>query len=233
MASSHPSLSSLKQGLSTISERKPPLNPSSKMRLPLRRISNFMPSHPSPAASQKPKSFVPRLSNEDKENVSRASNMKPLTRARRGSYVAKPTPTVTSQVLKPKRRASIASFQSESSSSAMTTPISRSSAAPRMRNDRVMGRQSFVWDPQRMWRTSRVQSPLGQSNEVASSSRAVEATPVAAPRSSKFMGSPPSHVVGSWKPKHPTVVALQRKQLVWSPLKNKGIKPVRKSFVPS
>ena len=72
---------------------------------------------------------------------------------------------------------------------------------------------------------------LFQSNEVASSSRAVEATPVAAPRSSKFMGSPPSHVVGSWKPKHPTVVALQRKQLVWSPLKNKGIKPVRKSFV--
>lgn len=128
---------------------------------------------------------------------------------------------------------SIASFQSESSSSAMTTPINRSSAAPRIRNDRVMGRQSFVWDPQRMWRTSRVQSPLGQSNEVASSSRTVEATPVAAPRSSKFMGSPPSHVVGSWKPKHPTVVALQRKQLVWSPLKNKGIKPVRKSFVPS
>ncbi|PWA81070.1 P-loop containing nucleoside triphosphate hydrolases superfamily protein [Artemisia annua] len=234
VASSHPSLSSLKQGLSTISERKPPLNPSSKMRLPLRRISNFMPSHPSPAASQKPKSFIPRLSNEDKENVSRASNMKPLPRARRGSYVVKPAPTVTSQVLKPKRRASIASFQSESSSSAMTTPINRSSAAPRMRNDRVMGRQSFVWDPQRMWRTSRVQSPpLGQSNEVASSSRAVEATPVAAPRSSKFMGSPPSHVVGSWKPKHPTVVALQRKQLVWSPLKNKGIKLVRKSFVPS
>nr|GEZ39848.1 kinesin-like protein KIN-14S [Tanacetum cinerariifolium] len=224
VASSHPSLSSLKQGLSTISEKKPPLNPSSKMRLPLRRISNFMPSHPSPAAS---KSFIPRLSNEDKENVSRASNMKPLTRARRGSYVAKPAPTMTSQVLKPKRRASIASFQSESSSSAMTTPINRSSAAPRMRNDRVMGRQSFVWDTQRMWRTSRVQSPLGQSNEVASSSRAVEATPVAAPRSSKFMGSPPSHVVGSWKPKHPTVVALQRKQLVWSPLKNKGIKPTQ------
>ncbi|GKD24511.1 kinesin-like protein KIN-14S [Tanacetum coccineum] len=159
--------------------------------------------------------------------------MKPLTRARRGSYVVKPAPTVTSQVLKQKRRASIASFQSDSSSSAMTTPINQSSAAPRMRNDRVMGRQSFVWDPQRMWRTSRVKSPLGQSNEAASSSHAVEAVPVAAPRSNKFMGSLPSHVVGSWKPKHPTVVALQRKQLVWSPLKNKGIKPVRKSFVPS
>ncbi|GJX48172.1 kinesin-like protein KIN-14S [Tanacetum coccineum] len=192
-----------------------------------------MPSHPSLAASQKPKSFIPRLSNVDKDNVSRASNMKPLTRARRGSYVVKLAPTVTSQVLKRKRRASISSFQSDSSSSAMTTPINQSSVAPRMRNDRVMGRQSFVWDPQRMWRTSRVKSPLGQSNEAASSSHAVEAAPVAAPRSNKFIGSPPSHVVGSWKPKHPTVVALQRKQLVWSPLKNKGIKPVRKSFVPS
>ncbi|GKF26945.1 kinesin-like protein KIN-14S [Tanacetum coccineum] len=84
-----------------------------------------------------------------------------------------------------------------------------------------------------MWRTSRMKSPLGHSNEATSSSHAVEAAPVAAPRSNKFMGSPPSHVVGSWKPKHPTVVALQLKQLVWSLLKNKGIKPIRKSFVPS
>ncbi|GJW05506.1 kinesin-like protein KIN-14S [Tanacetum coccineum] len=148
---------------------------------------------------------------QDKENVSRASNMKPITRARRGSYVVTPASTVTSQVLKRKRRASITSFQSNSSSSAMTTPINQSSAAPPMRNDRVMG----------------------QSNEAASSSHAAEAAPVAAPRSNKFMGSPPSHVVGSWKTKHPTVVVLQRKQLVWNPLKNKGIKTVRKSFVPS
>nr|GFA38475.1 kinesin-like protein KIFC3 [Tanacetum cinerariifolium] len=107
-----------------------------------------------------------------------------------GHQVVKPAPTVTSQVLKRKRRASIASFQSYSSSSAMTTPINQSGAAPRMRNDNVMGRKSFVWDPQRMCRTSRVKSPLGQSNEAALSSHAVEAAPVAAPRSNKFMGSP-------------------------------------------
>ncbi|KAM0064247.1 putative minus-end-directed kinesin ATPase [Helianthus debilis subsp. tardiflorus] len=232
-ASSHSSLSSLTQGLSTISEKRPPLGPSSKMRLPLRKISNFMPAHPSPAASQKPKPFTHNLTNEDKENLSRpSSNMKPLSRARRGSIAMKPAaPTLTGQILKPKRRASVATFQSEpnSSSSMMTTPIMRHNAAPRMRNDRVVGRQSFVWDPQRVWRTSRVQSPLEPTR--GSTSTGVEATPVAAPRSSKFMGSPPSHVVGSWKPKHPTVVALQRKQLVWSPLKYKGTKGVRKSFV--
>ncbi|GJU13562.1 alpha/beta hydrolase fold protein, partial [Tanacetum coccineum] len=85
------------------------------------------------------------------------------------------------------------------------------------------------WNP-----SSKMRLPLRKSsNKAASSSHAVEAAPVAAPRSKKFMGSPPSHVVGSWNPKHPTVFALQRKQLVWSPLKNKGINPVRKSFVPS
>lgn len=99
-----------------------------------------------------------------------------------------------------------------------------------MRNEnRVVGRQSFVWDRQRVWRTSRVQSPLGGERSVAVAV-AVEGTPVAAAR--RFMGSPPpSQAVGSWKPKHPTVVALQRKQLVWSPLKYRGTKAVRKSFV--
>ncbi|KAK9054792.1 hypothetical protein SSX86_025871 [Deinandra increscens subsp. villosa] len=232
-ASSHSSLSSLKQGLSTISEKRPPLGPS-KMRLPLRRISNFMPAHPSPATSQKPKSFPTsyNLSNEDKENLSRpSSNMKALPKPRRGSYIPmKPAPTILpGQLLKPRRRASIATtFQSESSSSSsmMTTPNTKHNAAPRMRSDRVVGRQSFVWDPQRVWRTSRMQSPTK-----GSMTPNVEATPVAAPRSSKFMGSPSSHVVGSWKPKHPTVVALQRKQLVWSPLKYKGKQGARKSFV--
>ncbi|KAI7745424.1 hypothetical protein M8C21_012920, partial [Ambrosia artemisiifolia] len=179
-ASSHSSLSSLTQGLSTISEKRPPLGPSSKMRLPLRRISNFMPAHPSPAASQKPKSFSHNLTNEDKENLSRtSSSMKPLSRARRGSIAVKPAAaTLTSQILKPKRRASIATtFQSEtnSSSSMMTTPIMRHNAAPRMRNDRVVGRQSFVWDPQRVWRTSRTQSPLGPAKGPTTTS--VEATP--------------------------------------------------------
>ncbi|KAM0040497.1 putative minus-end-directed kinesin ATPase [Helianthus debilis subsp. tardiflorus] len=210
VASSHSLLSSMKQSPSTISEKRP----SSKMRLPLRRISNFMPS---PVTTQIPRPFTAsRFSNEDKENRSRpASNFKPLSRALQGSF--------TSQI-KPKRRASVGTFHSEPSSSTMTTPISRSSAAPRLRSDRVVGRQSF------MWRTSRVQrSPLCPSS--AFRSMTVEATPVAATRSSRFMGSPHSHIVGSWKPKHPTVVALQQKQLVWSPLKYRGTKGVRKPFV--
>lgn len=179
-----------------------------------------MPPQPSPATSLKPTTFTTQhnLSSDDKENLTKASNMKPTIRARRGSFAVKPvSTTLTGQTIKPRRRASIATtFQSEpSSSSSMMTPGMRQNNAPRMRNDRV-GRQSFVWDPQRMWRTSRVQSSP------------VEATPVAAaPR--RFMGSPSSHAVGSWKPKHPTVVALQRKQLVWSPLKYKGTtKGVRK-----
>ncbi|XP_071725501.1 kinesin-like protein KIN-14S [Rutidosis leptorrhynchoides] len=242
MASSQSALSSLKQSLSTISEKRPPVCPSSsKLRLPLRRISNFAPTHPSSALKQNPKSFTPKVTNEDKENLSRGANTKTLSQARRGSFAVKPTQSLTSQTLKPKRRASVATFQSDaSSSSMMTTPIARSNAVPRMRNDRVVGRQSFVWDPQRMWRAQRVlQSPLGSTKEAATSSLSgsmtIEATPVAAPSSSKFMGSPPppSRGVGSWKPKHPTVVALQRKQLVWSPLKYRGTKggAARKSFV--
>ncbi|KAK1440499.1 hypothetical protein QVD17_06327 [Tagetes erecta] len=219
VASSHSSLPSLKQVLSTISETKPPLAPS-RMRPPLRKISNFMPAHPSPATSQKPKPFTTHtLSNVDKENVSRPSSNMKVLRARRGSFAVKPAPaTSTSQILKPKRRASVATtFQSEPSSSMVTSPITRQhAAAPRIRSDRIVGRKTFVWDTQRSKTTT---------------TTPIQATPVTAQRSSKFMGSPPSHAVGSWKPKHPTVVALQRKQLVWSPLKYIGAKGGRKSFV--
>lgn len=228
-SSSHSSLSSLKQGLSTISEKKPPLAPS-RMRLPLRKISNYMPAHPSPVTSQKP--FTTHtLSNEDKENLSRTSSNMKVFKPRRGSYVVKPAPaTSTSQILKPRRRASIATtFQSEPSSSMVTSPITRQNAPPRIRSDRIVGRKTVVWDTQRVWRATRLQSPLGQTK--GSATMTSEATPVTAQRSSRFMGSPPSHAVGSWKPKLPTVVALQRKQLVWSPLKFKGAKAGRRSFV--
>lgn len=218
VVSSQSSLSSLKQGLSTISEKKPPLNPSTKLRLPLRRITNFVSTQqPSPAPSNLKLPNYP--CEKEKEN-----HAKPLSRARRGSIAMKPVQTAAS-VLKPKRRASIAAYHSELSSA---TPVTGASGGSRVRNEnRVVGRQSFVWDRQRVWRTSRVQSPLGGERSVAV---AVEGTPVAAAR--RFMGSPPpSQAVGSWKPKHPTVVALQRKQLVWSPLKYRGTKAVRKSFV--
>lgn len=212
--------------------KKPPLAPS-KLRLPLRRISNnYMPA-PSPA-NKKSMSYLPVV-REDKENVSRPLHRennnrgKQVLKARRGSIAVRPSSSssqaTTGQVFQPKRRASIATFRPESNSNT-STPLQNSSALPRP--VRAMGRQSFVWDPQRVWRTSRVLSPLPQSREAPVS--AVEAATPIGPRSSKFRGSPPS-VVGSWKPKHPTVVALQKKHLVWSPLKLRGMKNKRNSML--
>ncbi|KAL7126422.1 hypothetical protein ABFS83_14G186100 [Erythranthe nasuta] len=208
--------------------KKPPLAPS-KLRPPLRRITNFMPVQPSAAAAtsnKKHMSFLPVVNEELKENNNSNRGKQPMIlKPRRGSIAVRPTQAAqqTGQVFQPKRRASIATFHTESS---MKTPLARP------RNDRVMGRQSFVWDPQRVWRTSRVSSPLPQPREVSSYATTVETTPIGH-RSSKFRGSPPSQQPGSWKPKHPTVIALQKKHLVWSPLKLKGMKNKRSSFLTS
>lgn len=225
---SQPAALTSNQAQKSSTDKKPPLAPS-KLRLPLRRITNFMPAPPpSPAPpNKKSMSYLPVV-REDKENGSRPflkenNKAKPILKARRGSIAVRPS-TTTAQVFQPKRRASIATFRPEPN---MATPLQNSSARPR--NDRAMGRQSFVWDPQRVWRTSRVSSPLPQSRE-APPTPAVEATPVGH-RSSKFRGSPPSQL-GSWKPKHPTVLALQKKHLVWSPLKQRGMmKNKRNSFL--
>lgn len=212
------SASSNQPQTATSRDTKPPLAPS-RLRPPLRRITNFMPV-PSPAPSNKKSmSYLPVV-NEAKENnnISRENQTKQILKPRRGSIAVRPSQATTSsshKAFQPKRRASIATFHTESSSK-VKTPI---------RPDRVMGRQSFVWDPQRVWRTSRVSSPLPQSRE----SSTIEMTPVG-PRSSKFRGSPPPSQMGSWKPKHPTVIALQKKHLVWSPLKLKGMKNKRSSL---
>ncbi|KAG6382511.1 hypothetical protein SASPL_157815 [Salvia splendens] len=214
----HPTLTSNQaEKSSTADNKKPPLGPS--LRLPLRRLTNLMP--PTPANKKSMMPYLPAV-REDRENVSRENKGKQVLKARRGSLAVRPPPaTTTGQVFQPKRRSSIATFRPESNSS-MATPLPKSSSRM-MRNERAMGRQSFVWDPQRVWRTSRVSSPLPQSRE------AIEATPIG-PRSSKFRGSPPSQVPGSWKPKHPTVVALQKK-VVWSPLKLRGMKNKRNSMM--
>ncbi|KAL8540830.1 hypothetical protein ACS0TY_002161 [Phlomoides rotata] len=209
----------------TTTDKKPPLAPPSKLRPPLRRITNFMPN-PSPLTSNKKSmSYLPVV-NEEKENFSRPllreNGSKPALKARRGSIAVRPSQAATGQAIQPKRRASIATLRPESNSH-MTTPLHNPSA--RLRTDRVMGRQSFVWDPQRVWRTSRVSSPVPQQNEGST----VLATPVG-PKSSKFRGSPPSHA-GSWKPKHPTVIALQKKHVIWSPLKLRDWKNKRNSVL--
>ncbi|KAL2254125.1 UNVERIFIED_CONTAM: Kinesin-like protein KIN-14S [Sesamum indicum] len=206
------------QAQRTSTDRKPPLAPS-KLRLPLRRITNFAPI-PSPVPANQTRMSVLPVVDEDKENISstlkKDTKARPTLKPRRGSIAVRPNPPASSQVLQPKRRASIATIGPESNTN-LATPL-RSSI--RSRNDRAVGRQSFVWDPQRVWRTSRVSSPLPQSRELSSAT--IEATPVGQ-RSSKFKVSPPSQA-GSWRPKHPTVVALHKKHLVWSPLKMRGVK---------
>ncbi|PHT41343.1 hypothetical protein CQW23_20197, partial [Capsicum baccatum] len=217
----------LSQAQKITTEKKPPLAPSKALRLPLRKISNFVPP-PSPLArppAKARKSYVPAASH-DKENIERTSMTKAMLKPRRGSIVAvRPPPQGTNQVLQPKRRASIATLRPESSMSTFNN------SAARPRNDRFVGRQSFVWDPQRMWRTSRMLSPIAQGREASVATPVGAATPIDS-GSSKFMGSPPSQAPGSWRPKHPTVVAL-KKQLVWSPLKKAARSSNRKSLYSS
>ncbi|EPS72260.1 hypothetical protein M569_02493, partial [Genlisea aurea] len=202
LASSVSALSSTKNSnsSSTDNNKRPPLPPSQMMRVPLRGITNMM-----PVPSKKTRmSYLPPV-REEKENAAappppRTKNKVNL-KARRGSIAIRPSVVVAhpSVAFQPRRRASMAT---ELISSSLATPLQHSS--------RIMGRQSFVWDPQRVWKASRASSPV---------ETAVEAATPTLYSSSKFRGSPP--VNSSWKPKHPTVVALQKKLLVWSPLRMK------------
>ncbi|KAI3975784.1 hypothetical protein MKX01_023210, partial [Papaver californicum] len=213
-------------------EKKPPLGPS-KLRPPLRGITNFIP----PLSPLQPCKLVatghPTLpSVDEKENISRSissCSTKTLMRPRRVSIAVRPA-SATMQFNQPMRRVSIATFRPEPQLHSTTgqppnTTNVHSTPLPRSRvsiatlhsesNHGITGRMSFVRDPRR--RVSRMFSP-------------VESTPISS--RSKFMGSPPMQI-GSWKPKHPTVVALQKRHLVWSPLKQKGFKNDRKSLIPS
>lgn len=199
-------------------DKKPPLAPS-RLRQPLRGITNVMPiSSPIHPAYKARKSMIPKRENDTLRMPMAEGKAKAFLKPRHGSLSVRSPPTATKQVFQPRRRASIATNHAD-----MSTPLNRSSA--RLRSDREMGRQSFVWDPKRVWRTSSVHSPMRQTP-----SAALEKTPVVSRRSSKFMGSPPSFRAGPWKLKHPTVVALQKKQLVWSPLKMKAMKFSRRSL---
>ncbi|KAL9248102.1 hypothetical protein vseg_021462 [Gypsophila vaccaria] len=200
---------------------RPPLGPSN-MRMPLRRISNFLPP-PSPLHTKK-SSNLPSLrpvSSDGKENNPSGTNGIALRGPRRVSIAVRPPSTqMVAPTLQPRRRVSIATLRPEPSlhmGTPLNTQSNRESLLPR--------RPSFVREV-RVRRFSKVFSPLPESRAVANSS--VEATP----RSNRrFMASPPSQQVGSWKPKHPTVVALQKKPVVWSPLKLRGLKNFRKSLV--
>ncbi|KAK6288694.1 hypothetical protein POUND7_000235 [Theobroma cacao] len=217
-ASSRPSLTQAAER--TKMEKKPPLGPS-KLRLPLRRLTNFMPPA-SPMPTNRKTARIAMATSDDKENYPKTvmappTNTKALLKPRRVSIAVRPS-TTTTQVIQPKRRVSIATLQPHSY---MTTPL-RSSASG-FNNGGTMDRPSLVRDPRKA-RYSRLFSPLPEFRNPS------ETTPAATRSSSKFMGSPPPPAqAGSWKPRHPTVVALQRKSVVWSPLKLRGMQSHRKS----
>lgn len=158
----------------------------------------------------------------DKENNPRTTaagtNTKSLVKPRRMSVAVRPPPPISAQVFQPKRRVSIATYRLEPTSN--MTPLQTS----QYKNGNVVGRQSFVRDPRKP-RNSKLFSPLPELRTAS------ETTPTVMRTSSKFMGSPPPQA-GSWKPKHPTVVALQRKSLVWSPLKLRSFQNRRPSLLP-
>ncbi|XP_061338036.1 kinesin-like protein KIN-14S [Gastrolobium bilobum] len=206
----------------TAAHKKPPLNPT-KLRLPLRRITNFLP----PPSSLTSKRYTTSMNG--KENSARRTSMTTITEGfakprSRVSIAMRPPAQSTTQLLQPRRRVSIATLRPDTISD-LTTPL-RTSAS------RITGRQS----PQsliRSQRKSRYSSLFAPLPELRTS---IETTPMSVRSSSKFMGSPvaaqaDSRVGG----RHPTVLALQRKPLVWSPLKLRALRTNRKSssFLPS
>ncbi|RDX94715.1 Kinesin-like protein KIN-14S, partial [Mucuna pruriens] len=186
--------------------KKPPLNPSK--RLPLRRITNFLPPPPErrPSCSS---------SIDAKENIARTSsmtiNIQDLMKPRRRvSIAARPPatpmePSTTQTLLKPRRRVSVATLCPVTSSD-MTTPL------------RSPTQQSLIRN-QRKARYSKLFSALPETRRSVS----VETTSPTLMKSNSMCGSP----------RYPTVVALQRKPLVWTPLKQKSqkISSTRKSLI--
>ncbi|KAK8573488.1 hypothetical protein V6N13_009579 [Hibiscus sabdariffa] len=267
--------SSLKQEAEkTKMEKKPPLVPS-KLRLPLRRITNFMPLPTTPMptnrkATRMSMATVP----EGKEN-----KLKDMMAPRRNSIVVRP-PMTMKAARQPKRRLSISTFRQDSH---MTTPLSTSGfnhASTSLMQDVRKAKYSRLFSPMSKLRNpsettpaamrttttlrqpqrrvsiatfrpdSHMTTPLRSSTSGFSYANRLslmrdpknarysrlfsplppETTPAAVRSSSKFMGSPLTQA-GSWKPTHPTVVALQRKVLVWSPLKLRGMQR-KQSFLP-
>ncbi|KAH9615389.1 hypothetical protein KSS87_022661 [Heliosperma pusillum] len=201
------------QGTTPAVATKPPLGRPSNNRMPLRRISNFIPP-PSPLKKANKalnlSSFQSGSSDGKENNPCPANTRGSLRGPRRGSIAVRPTTQMVVPTLQPRRRVSIATLRPEPSSdtgSPLNTQPKRESALPR---------PSFLGGISKVRRFSKVFTPMPESTPMSSR---------------RFMSSPPSQQVGSWKPKHPTVVALQKKPVVWSPLQLRGRKNFRKSIV--
>lgn len=175
-------------------------------RPPLRRINNSLP----PPPERRPSSCSSSL--QGKENNVRTN----LMTRRRVSIAARP-PAAPSQAqpLQPRRRVSLATLKPETTSSSQLTNGSN--------DHQLMVRN------QRKARYSRLFTPITTS--------AIETTPTLdKSSSSRFDGSPTQAADSRMMAKHPhpAVIALQRKSLVWSPLKRRGIESSGKaSLLPS
>ncbi|KAL1294164.1 hypothetical protein HN51_054832 [Arachis hypogaea] len=213
-------------------DKKPPLNPS-QTRMPLKRISNFMPSR-SPIASKRYNTSM----NSGKENTEAYS--KPKSRA---SIAVRPPALPTGKLLQPRRRVSSIPAICPERTSDITTPL-RSHAPPMaqllqprrrvssviscpettsdittpLRASQFAGGSSVLISRQRRARYSNLFAPLPESRASVEMT-----TPMSIRSSSKFRGSP-IQGVDSRVARHPAAVALQRKPVVWSPLKLRGLK---------
>ncbi|KAL2600615.1 hypothetical protein GLYMA_10G154200v4 [Glycine max] len=207
----------------TMTDKKPPLNPS-KLRMPLGRITNSLPPR-SPLRSKSYTAFMSGKENSVRRNSVVTSAVRPasssttaqfLQARRRVSIAVRPPAPSTTQVLHTRRRVSIATLPSQTTSD-ITTPL-RTSAF------RVTGgssQQSRI----RSQRKDRYSSLFAPLPELRTS---VETTPMTVRRSSKFMMSSPVRADSrEGSARHPTLLALQRKPVVWSPLR--GLKSNRKS----
>ncbi|KAL9318499.1 hypothetical protein ACSQ67_015016 [Phaseolus vulgaris] len=216
--SAQPSLSSQHtKAQTTVTDKKPPLNPS-KLRQPLRKITNSLP----PQCPLRSKSYTTFM-NEKENNVRRASMVTNSVRPsapsttgqffqarRRVSVAVRPPSTSTTQVIQPRRRVSIATLPSHTTSG-MSTPL-RASAAFRVTSG--SSQQSRI-RCQRKDRYSSLFVPLPELRE------SMMTTPLSVRSSSKFMMNSPtqadSRMMGPTR--NQPVLALQRKPVVWSPLK--------------
>ncbi|KAL0692381.1 hypothetical protein Bca4012_059561 [Brassica carinata] len=208
-SSSSSSSTTTSKQLPTITEKKPPLAPTRSMRMPLRRITNFMPQQPSQGPTKRFSDATSKENHNTNNNGLRRSSsvdINTLMKPRRSSIAFRPAPpplaiaSGNNKTLQPRRRVSIATLRPEPSSY-MTTP-----SRPVFRGgggDPRRGRYSKLFSP--------------DHNLV---------TPNAV-KGSRFKKSPLGGGEGgsSWKPSHPTVVALQKKAVVWSPLKFKNRRP--------
>ncbi|RDY13258.1 Kinesin-like protein KIN-14S, partial [Mucuna pruriens] len=225
--SAQPSSSSSQQTTvhRTITDKKPPMNPS-KLRLPLGRITNYLPPQ-SPLRSKRYTTFM-----NGKENSARRTSMAtnavrqtaPSTtqffRARRrvSSVMIPPAPSTT-QIFQPRRRVSCATLPPPHTTSDMTTPL----RTPAFRVTSGSNQHSLI----RSQRKDRYSSLFAPMPELRAS---VETTPMSVRRSiGKFMMGSPAQSQADSRVGHPTALALQRKPVVWSPLKLRGFKNNRKT----